>query len=54
MPDFIFEANIAHYRELLTTETDTRKIVILRKLLAEEQTKLADFHAKNPRSNAAE
>jgi hypothetical protein len=54
MADFIFEANIAHYRKLLATETDARKIAMLHKLLAEEQAKLADFHCKKPRSNAAE
>jgi len=54
MADFIFEANIAHYRELLATETDASKIAMLRKLLAEEQTKLADFRSRKPRSNAAE
>jgi hypothetical protein len=53
MANFIFEANIAHYRELLATETDARKIATLHKLLAEEQTKLADFHSKRPGSNAA-
>jgi len=54
MPDFIFEANIAHYKELLAAETDARKIVTLRKLVAEEEAKLADFHAKKQRPNAAE
>ena len=34
MADFIFEANIAHYRMLLATETDARKIAMLHKLLA--------------------
>ena len=36
MPDFIFRANIANYKELLETETDARKIAMLHKLLAEE------------------
>jgi hypothetical protein len=54
MPDFIFEANIAHYKELLAAETDARKIAILQKLLAEERAKLADWHAKNRRPTAAE
>jgi hypothetical protein len=54
MPDFIFQANIAHYRELLATETDARKIAMLRRLLAEEEAKLTDWHAKNPRPKAAE
>jgi hypothetical protein len=54
MPDFIFQANIARYTELLATESDARKITMLSKLLAEEEAKLAAFHAEKPRSNAAE
>ena len=54
MPDFIFQANIAHYKELLATETDVRKIAMLHTLLAEEEAKLAAWHAKNPRPKAAE
>ncbi len=54
MPDFVFEANIAHYKELLATETDARKIATIRKLMAEEEAKLAEWHAKNPRPKAAE
>ena len=47
MDHFIFEANIAHYKELLATDADPRKIATLRKLLAEEEAKLADSHRKN-------
>lgn len=54
MLHFIFQANIAHYKELLAIETDARKIATLRKLLSEEEAKLAEWHAKNPKSNAAE
>jgi hypothetical protein len=54
MPDFIFEANIAHYHKLLASETDAIKIAMLHKLLAEEKVKLSDWHAKNFGSNAAE
>lgn len=54
MADFIFSANITHYRELLASETDARKIAMLHKLLAEEEAKFADWHAKNPRPKAAE
>jgi hypothetical protein len=54
MPDFIIEANIAHFRELLATESDARKIATLRKLLAEEEVKLAEWRARHPRSSAAE
>ena len=46
MADFIFKANIAHYKELLSAETDERKIAVLRKLLAEEEAK--EWRAKNP------
>jgi hypothetical protein len=48
MADFIFQSNIAHYNELLATETDARKIATLRKLLAEEEAKYAEWRAKNP------
>lgn len=54
MPEFIFQANIAHYKELLATETDARKIATLRKLLSEEEAKLVEWRAKNPKSNAVE
>lgn len=54
MADFIFEANIAHFKELLAIETDARKIATLRGLLTAEEAKLADFRAKKPRSSAAE
>ena len=47
MPDF--RANIAHYKDLLVTETDPRKISMLRKLLEEEERKLTDWQAKNPK-----
>ena len=54
MADFVLNANIAHYKELLATETDTRKIAMLHKLLAEEEAKLAEWHRQNPRPKAAE
>lgn len=47
MADSIFQANIAHYQELLATETDARKILMIRKLLAEEEAKLAEWRAKS-------
>jgi hypothetical protein len=53
MPDFIIEANIAHYKELLATETDAPKIAMIRKLLAEEEARLADFRSKSLGSKAA-
>jgi hypothetical protein len=54
MPDFIFRANIAHFANLLVNETDPKKISVIRKLLADEKAKLADFHASRRRSDAAE
>jgi hypothetical protein len=50
MPHFIFEANIAHYKERLMLETDPKVIATLHRLLAEEETKLADYHVRNPRA----
>ncbi|MGY4311091.1 hypothetical protein [Bradyrhizobium sp. JR3.5] len=54
MADFIFTANIAHFKGLLATETDALRIAMLRRLLAEEEAKLAEWHDKNPRPDAAE
>jgi len=54
MADFIFQANIAHYKELLATETDARRIATIRGLLAEEEAKLAEWRAQNPEAKAAE
>jgi hypothetical protein len=54
MASFIFEANIAHYKELLASETDGRKLAMIQKLLAEEEAKFAEWRAKNPRPKAAE
>jgi len=54
MADFIFKANITHYKELLALETDVHKIATLRKLLAEEEGKYAEWRRQNPKSNAAE
>lgn len=54
MPDFIFRANIDHYKQLLASETDARKIAMIRKLLEEEERKLIDWQARNPRPKAAE
>lgn len=54
MADFIFKANIAHYKELLATETNAEKIAMLRKLLAEEEAKYAEWRAKNPKPTKPE
>jgi len=37
----IIEANIKHYRELLSTESDPSKRQTIAKLLAEEEARLA-------------
>jgi hypothetical protein len=37
MPWFIFEANVAHFKERLEKETDPRTISTIRKLPAEER-----------------
>jgi hypothetical protein len=50
---FHFSANIAHYKELLATETDARKIATVRMLLADEEGKLADWRGQNQRAKAA-
>ena len=52
MPDFIFEANIAHYKALLAIERDAEKITALRKLLVEEEAKLAEWRSRNPKKPA--
>jgi hypothetical protein len=50
MPSFIFEANIAHFEEQLAKETDPEKIATLRKLLSDEEARLAEYNRQNPRS----
>jgi hypothetical protein len=37
------------HEKLLATETDAKKIDTLRKLLAEEEAKLAQWRAQNPK-----
>ena len=46
---FIMEANIAHYKELLAKESDPKKIETLRKLLADEEARLAEYNKDNLR-----
>ena len=52
MPDFVFQANITHYKELLALETDAQKIAMLRRLLAEEEAKLA--RAQAPKEDSSD
>lgn len=46
MPEFVFEANIAHFKKLLETETDPEKRARIEQLLAKEEAKLAAHNAK--------
>jgi len=46
MPTFVFEENIAHFKKLIAAETDPQKVETLKKLLAEEEAKLADYKTK--------
>jgi hypothetical protein len=41
MPDWIANANIEHFRQLLETETDPQKRAIIQRELAEKAAKLA-------------
>jgi hypothetical protein len=52
MPEFIVQANIAHYKQLLEVETDARKIAMIRRLLEEEERKLTEYRARNPRKGS--
>jgi hypothetical protein len=40
---FIYKSNIAHYKERLAVETDPQKIATVRRLLAEDEAKLAKY-----------
>ncbi len=42
----IIELNIKHYLELFRTELDAEKREMIKKLLAEEEQKLADYMKK--------
>jgi hypothetical protein len=48
MADFVLEANISRYRDRLARETDPKTIATVRKLLSEEEAKLAAWRAQNP------
>jgi hypothetical protein len=41
MPEEIAKANIEHFKNLLQTEMDVKKRVVIERLLAEEEVKLA-------------
>lgn len=51
MPDFVFRANITDYRSLLERETDLAKAEQVKKLLAKEECRLAEWHAKRGRDS---
>jgi len=53
-PRFIIAANIAHFRERLAKETDPLTIAMLRKLLVEEEAKLAENRLVSPAFRGAE
>lgn len=46
MVNFIYDSNIAHFKECLAGEDDPEKARVLKKLLAEEKAKLADWRAQ--------
>lgn len=52
--DSIFQANIDHYKQLLATETDARKIAMIRRLLEEEERKLTDHLSQKVRRKPVE
>jgi len=54
IPGFHLSGEYRPLRRTAATETDARKIATMRKLLSEEEAKLAEWRAKNPKSNAAE
>ena len=47
---FIIAANIAHFKERLAKESDPETIAMLRKLLIEEESKLAEYRLVPPAS----
>jgi hypothetical protein len=49
MPDYVLKANIAHYKKLIGSESDPKKLETLASLLAEEESKLVDWRAKHAR-----
>lgn len=49
MPWFIYEANIAHYKQRIARETDPETLKTLWSLLAEEEAKLARYKAQQPK-----
>jgi hypothetical protein len=53
MDKFIARANIAHYRERLTTEADDKERQMLMRLLAEEEAKLAALENHPPKKQSS-
>jgi hypothetical protein len=49
MPKEIAKANIEHFRKLLETETDASKRAVIKRLLAEEEQKLAALRTQSER-----
>jgi hypothetical protein len=54
VPDFIFRANIAHYKELLETETDARKTPCSTSYWQSKRPSWPQWCAKNPRPKPSE
>ena len=46
MQIYVARLNIEHFRRLIAGETDPKKLEILRRLLAEEEAKLAQLLAR--------
>jgi hypothetical protein len=47
--EWIAQANINHFKSLLQTENDPNKLAMIRRLLAEEEAKLARFRKQGER-----
>jgi hypothetical protein len=49
MPEEIAKANIEHFKKLLETEADAEKRAVIKRLLAEEEQKLAALRKRGER-----
>jgi hypothetical protein len=47
--EWIAQANINHFKSLLRTENDPNKLAMIKRLLAEEEAKLARFRKQDER-----
>jgi len=53
MDRFVARQNIEHYRDMLATEPDEHKRVVLARLLAEEEAKLSAANEAHKQDRAA-